>query len=386
MQFWCKKLCSLSSLLVIFLMLAGCGLFPTEEVSLAPPLIEPEEITYRTAEAKIGYIEDSIKKQAYFVPIIDKDHFFTSRAGRLKAICVEVGDTVKAGDVIAEFLTEGIEKEIDYQKIAVDSQTKGLTYIEQKSEIEIKALKNNLADLEEKYQEMCDSASVYTANDIENVKKELENQKIMLDKLILDYSNSVGMKQNELMSAELKLAQLEEELSQCMLAATVDGVVTYTLDAKEGDMIDIYRNIATISDSKTLYLEYKGTQANEFKIGQEVDITLDEKAYTGKVVLTPQSVPFEEIEKYRDTVQIKMEKLPSGVEMGDRAEIKLILEFSDNAVIIPRRALKTYLGKDAVYTLDEGIRLERYVQKGVETINDVEIIEGLEAGEFVIIE
>ena len=55
------------------------------------------------------------------------------------------------------------------------------------------------------------------------------------------------------------------------------------------------------------------------------------------MVLTPASVPFEEMEKYKETVQIKMEELPDGVEKGDSAEIKAYQDFSENAVIIPKK-------------------------------------------------
>jgi macrolide-specific efflux system membrane fusion protein len=113
---------------------------------------------------------------------------------------------------------------------------------------------------------------------------------------------------------------------------------------------------------------------------------VDKKTYSGEVVLTAASVPFEEMEKYKETVHIKMEELPEGVKMGDRADIKLIRDFSENAVIIPKNALKTYLGKDVVYILEDGIRIERFVQRGVQSISDVEITEGLEAGEQVIID
>lgn len=386
MQSSIRKLIPLLILMSILLNLTGCGLFPTEEETLAPPLVEPEEITYRTAEVTIGYIEDSIKKQAYFVPVVDKDHFFTTRAGRLKAIHAELGDAVTEGDVIAEFLTDGIERELEVQKLAVGSQIKGLSYVEQKSEIEVKAYKLNLANLEAEYDEMSRNASVYTANDIENVQKELENQKITLEKMLLDYSNTIDMKKDELMLAEMKLTQLQQDLEECKLKASVSGIVTYVLDVNEGDMVDMYKNIVTISDPKVLHLQYKGSNASDFNLGQEVSVAIEEKTYVGKVVLTPASVPYDELERYRDTVQIKLDKLPQGVESGDRAEIKLVREFSENAVIIPKRALKTYLGKDAVYVLDEGIRLERYVQKGVQTTNEVEITEGLEVGEIIIIE
>jgi multidrug efflux pump subunit AcrA (membrane-fusion protein) len=373
-------------IVVFFMVLASCSLFPAEEETLAPPLVEPGEISYRTAQATIGYIEDSIKKTAYFVPVLDRDHFFSARAGRLKAIHVKPGDTVKAGDIIAELLTDGIEKEIEYQKLTVDTQLKSLRYIEQKSEIDIQAAQKRLTDLEEKYDEMKRNSSVYTANDIENMKQEMESQKFSLDKLILDYTNQLDMKQNELMSAQMKLAQLEEDLVQCRLVATVDGTVTYARDVDEGDSIDIYQTLVTISDPRVLQLEYKGNQTSDFRLGMEVAVTCNKQTCKGEVVLTPASVPFEEMEKYKDTILIKLSELPEGVERGDSAEIKLVRDFSENAVIIPKRALKSYLGKDIVYILDDGIRIERYVQKGVQSVNEVEIIEGVEAGELVIIE
>jgi len=366
--------------------LSACGLLPTEEEVLAPPLVEPEQITYKTAEATIGYIEDSIKKTAYFIPVIDKEHFFTNRSGRLKAIHVKPGDTVKAGDVIAELLTNDIEKEIESQKILVDSLIKACSYIEQKSAIEIKAAENNLADLEKRHREMKENAGLYAANDIENIENEIKNQKINLEKLILDYSNQLEMKKNELMLAELKLAQLEEELDQCRLYASADGIVTYVLNINEGDIVDVYKTIVTISDPKVLYLEYKGSNSGDFKLGMKVQVTVNKKTYSGEVVLTAANVPFEEMEKYKETVQIKLDELPEGVKMGDSAEIKLVRDFRENAVIIPKRAVRTYLGKDVVYVLEDGIRVERYVQKGIQSTSDVEITEGVKAGELVIIE
>lgn len=188
------------------------------------------------------------------------------------------------------------------------------------------------------------------------------------------------------MLAELKLTQLEEELGQCRLYASVDGIVTYALKINEGDIVDVYKTIVTVSDPKVLHLEYKGNSSGDFKIGMKVQVTVDKKTYSGEVVLTAASVPFEEMEKYKETVHIKMEELPEGVKMGDRADIKLIRDFSENAVIIPKNALKTYLGKDVVYILEDGIRIERFVQRGVQSISDVEITEGLEAGEQVIID
>lgn len=385
----CIRKSTLLVVLTIFLtvaMFSGCSLFPKEEDTLSPPLAEPVGITYNTEEAKIGYIEDSIQRTAYFIPVMQKSLYFRYRSGRLKAIHVKTGDNVKAGDVIAELLTDGLEKEVRFQELAVDSSRKACTYAEQLAEIEIKAAKDKLDALTKKLDNMLRNSGAYAANEIESIENEKANQEILLAKLSLNHSNTIEMRKNDLASAELKLLQLQEELEQCKLVSPVDGIVTYTASLKEGDTVDSYKTIVTVADPKELRLEYQGSSASDFKLGMQVDVIIGDNHYPGEVVLTASSVPFEEMEKYKDTVHIKMESIPEGVEKGDRANIKIIRNFSENAVIIPKKALRTYLGKNVVYTLKDGIRMERYVEKGVESVNEVEIKQGLDAGELVIVD
>lgn len=378
----------LLSITVVFisLILGGCGLFPVEEDVLTPPLAEPEEIEYRTDEVRIGYIEDSIQRSAYFIPIMHENLYFSYRGGRMKEIHIKLGQNVKAGDLVAELLTDGLEREIELQSILVDSRVKDCSYAEQLAEIEINAAADKLSALENKYQSMHQNTEVYAVNDIERVYEEMNNQKILVGKVKLNYSNQIELKKNELAMAELKLKQLNEELEQHKLFSPVSGIVTYTLDIKEGDTINAYSTVATISDPRILQLEYKGDAAKDFVLGMEVEVTVNKEIYTGEVVLTPSSVPFAEMDKYKDTILIKMEKLPEGVQKGDRASIKLVRDFSENAIIMPKRALRSYMGKSLVYVLEDGLRVEKYVKTGVQTTTEVEIIEGLQPGEQVVID
>ena len=381
-----KFLLLLITVVFISLILSGCGLFPVEEDVLTPPLAEPEEIEYRTDEVRIGYIEDSIQRSAYFVPIMHENVYFPYQGGRMKEIHITLGEEVKAGELVAELLTDGLEREIELQSILLDSRIKDGRYTEQLAEIEINAAVEKLLALDNKYQSMHQNTEVYAINDIERVLEELNNQKIIVEKVKLNYSNQIEIKKNELAMAELKLKQLNEELDQHKLISPVSGIVTYTLNIKEGDTINAYSTVATISDPRILQLEYKGDAAKDFVLGMKVEVTVNKEVQSGEVVLTPSSVPYAEIEKYKDTILIKMEKLPEGVQKGDRASIKLVRDFSENAVIIPKRALRSYMGKKLVYVLEDGLRVEKYVQTGVQTTTEVEIVEGLQPGEQVIID
>ena len=106
--------------LVIILLvigLSGCYLFPKEEEVLAPPLIEPPEITYETLEATRGTIEKKITAGGNFVSIEQGNMFFKNRGGRLKKVYVKVGDIVEKGDLLAELDSGDLENQIKQQKI-----------------------------------------------------------------------------------------------------------------------------------------------------------------------------------------------------------------------------------------------------------------------------
>src|SRR5690606_28641602 len=89
--------------------LSGCYLFPKEEEVLAPPLVEPPEITYETQEVKKGVIEKKITASGTFVSIEQANMFFKHRGGRLKKIHVKVGDYVEKGQLIAELDSADLE-------------------------------------------------------------------------------------------------------------------------------------------------------------------------------------------------------------------------------------------------------------------------------------
>lgn len=386
MELHFKKSFLLIVLTVSILAVSGCSLFPMEEDVLTPPLAEPEEITYQTEEARIGNIEDSIQRSAYFIPIMYESLFFRYRGGRMKDIYVNVGATVKAGDLVAELLSDSLEREIEQQSILVNSKIKDCAYAEQLAEIEMKAAKDKLETLEENYLSMKQKTEIYAVNEIERAFEEMKSQQLLVEKMQLNYSNQIEMKKTEVALAELKLKQLKEEMELNKLISPVSGIVTYIMNAKEGDMVDAYTTILSIADPSILQLEYKGDSAKDFKLGMKVEVTINKEAYQGEVVLTPQSVPYEQYEKYKDTILIKPEVLPPDVERGDRASIKLVRDSSENTVIIPKRALRSYMGKDLVYVLEDGLRIEKYVKIGVQTSTEVEILEGILPGELVIVD
>lgn len=323
----------LALLLFSLFSLSGCYLFPKEEEVLAPPLIEPPEITYETMTVKRGTIEKKIMGSGSFVPVTHSNLFFKNRSGRLKAIHVKPGDEVKEGDIIAQLDTGDLENQIEQQKI-------------------------NLKKARTRYNQVKAQGG---------------------DK----YSLEIAWCDVEL--ASLQLENLERQLEEAVLRSDMTGTVVYVNnDVQEGDYIDAYQTLVRVADPRQLQLQYSGSNNSDFKLGQEVNVKIKDKVYSGEVVMTPADVPVDAPDNMKDKVQIAVEGLPEDVKMGDTAQIELILDKRENVIVVPRNLVRNYMGRKYVLVLENGLKKERDIEIGLETATEVEVIKGLEEGELLI--
>lgn len=381
---WKLNLFLVSTLFLTFF--SGCGFLPMEEEVLAPPLVEPEQVTYKTEAVKRGYMEKSITVTGYFVPVKMEPHFFRHSSGRLKTFHVGYGDVVKEGDLLAELLTDSLENDITYQQFDVDAKTRSLEYYKEVSAMDLELAKQELAELESKYAAMKETPDLYSVEEINNIEDNIRKKQVDLQKLELNIQNQIFLKSNELEIAKMKLESLKQQLEKSRLYAKIDGRITFISRHVEGDYIDAFTTVAVISDERELQIEYNGREASNFKLGMQVEVTIGNEVYTGEVVMNPTSVPYEELDKYRETVRFTLDKIPEGVKRGDSARIKLMLEARDNTLMVPSNAVRLYMGNRIVYVLEDGIRVEKRVETGIEQGNMVEIIDGLTEGELVIID
>ena len=320
----------LSLLTFLLFSLTGCYLFPKEEEVLAPPLIEPPEITYDTTAVKRGTVEKKITGSGSFVSISQSNLFFKSRGGRLKAIYVKLGDEVKEGDIIAELDTGDLENQIKQQEINL-----------KKARIRYNQVKAQGGD---------------------------------------EYSRQLAWYDVEL--ASLQLENLEKQLEEAVLRSDTAGTVVYVNNnVQEGDYVNTYQTLVRIADPKQLQLQYSGSNNSDFKLGQEVNVKIKDKVFSGEVVMTPANVPVDAPDSMKNIIRIAVEGLPAEVEMGDSAQIELILDKRENVIVLPRNLVRNYMGRKYVLVLEDGLKKERDVEIGLETATEVEIVKGLEEGE-----
>lgn len=170
--------------------------------------------------------------------------------------------------------------------------------------------------------------------------------------------------------------------------STIDGTVT-AVYADVGDRVGSGSSIAEIGDLQRLsvitYIPER--YINYLKIGLMAEISLEafpEKSFQARVMqLNPV------VDSTSRSLEIKLEILDPDpqIRAGMFAAMKLITQERKNVIALPLTAITAYYDETVVYVLKEDATVERRsVKTGLASEEKIEIVEGLEAGEEVVVQ
>lgn len=338
-----RKALSISLAFVLFAVsFCGCSLLPTEEDVIAPPLVEPETVEYKTTTVGRGDIIKYLNASGNFVSTLQYDVAFEERAGYISELAVSNGVEVEEGQIIAKLDVEDLEQQILMQKYTVE-----------KLQINLEAA----------------------------IDGKLENQMSDAQK------RSVRLAEIDLEIAQITLQRYYTELNKSTIYAPVSGQVVYMTDKKVGEYINTKNTVCRIADPTALYVRYEGSDVSSFNLNADVEVTIQGEKYAGKVVVTPQTAPDEEAANRQYVLVEVLDGVPEDTEIGDLATLRLILDERTNVLVLSRSLIRSY-GSGSYYVrvlTEDGTVQERPVELGLSTSTEAEILDGLEEGEQVII-
>ncbi|MGI5900608.1 MAG: efflux RND transporter periplasmic adaptor subunit [Christensenellales bacterium] len=387
--------------------LGGCFLLPAEEAVLAPPLVEPEEIVYKTEPVMRGNMEDKRIITAYFAPIVSHSLYFTKASGRVQSIDIALGKEVEAGDILVELENENIQRRIRDQELVVKRLESRLNearsggadeYAIKLAQLDLEAANNVYQDLLAEKTEISTRHGVDTnpalQEQLENIDTKMRDQLIQLEKLQLKLEqleqggNSYQVEQAayELESAENSLNDLYAEYENTVLRAPITGRITWMKTMNVGESVGTYSSIITLSDPTQLVLQYDNSKASEFPVGMKVSIAYEKETYTGTVESNPQTNPPSENGSKNDYARFTIDGFDlSTAAAGASAQITAVLDSREDVIVISKNRVNTFQTRYYVNVLVDGIKEERDIQIGLQTATEVEVLKGLEEGELIII-
>ncbi len=396
------------ALVALSLGLGGCFLLPAEEAILAPPLVEPEEIVYKTEPVKRGNIEDKRVITAYFTPLVSHSLYFTKASGRVQAINITLGKEVEEGEVLVELENENIQKRIRDQELVVkrlESKLKEARggsvdeYAIKLAQLDLEAANNSYQDLLTEKLDLSSRHGIDTnptlQEQLENVEKKVRDQLIQVEKLQLKLEQlqqgsgsnyQVEQAKYELESAENTLNDLYDEYENTVLRAPISGRVTWMQLMNVGEPVGTYSSIVTISDPTQLVLQYENSKAAEFPVGMKVSIVHERQTYTGTVESNPQTNPPRENGSKSDYARFTIDDFDlTTVAAGASAQVTAVLDSREDAIVLSKNRVNTFQTRYYVNVLVDGLKEERDIQIGLQTATEVEVLNGLEEGELIII-
>lgn len=291
-------------------------------------------------------------------------------AGRVADSVLDVGKRVNRGDTLVRLDTGDVDLEIERTKNEIVAARRKVE-LGSTLRADVLNMRDTIANLERQAQ-----IGAYPQAELEKQRRSLQQleQRMELDEVNLKLA---------LENLENLLRAKEREKLKMSITAPADGVVTAVF-ARAGDLIGSNSPIATII-ATTRTVEAKLSEENfaAVRVGQKASVrflTFGADQYDATIT---KILPSADSQTQRYTVFLDV-ALPEGRTLvpGLTGEVSITIAQRENAIIVPRRAL---VG-DYVYVVDGSRLVRRRVEKGYESLNQVEILKGVQKDEQVLVE
>lgn len=339
---------------------------------LAPVGVETAEATRADLSPGVFGIGTVEARHAYAVGPI--------QAGRLLSVAVDQGDRVVAGQLLAELdpVDLGPRAEAARSAAARARQTAQASQA-QVAEADSRA---RLAQVNsERYQAL--HRQNFVAKEMADSRR--HEAAAAEASLAAARANAVAA-QREIGRAEADLRGIELVRQSLALVSPIDGVVT-AREAEPGTTVVAGQAVLRLVDPAQLWVRARVDQARAegVQAGQATDIVLRSTpgvALTGKVVrieLQSDALTEERI------VNVAFDPAPAQLYLGELAEVTIRLPGAKNVLSVPRAALTQHQGTPGVWRIEQGRARFQPVEPGVQTMERVQIVSGLAAGDRLIV-
>jgi len=325
--------------------------------------------------------------------------------GTVEKVYVNLGDTVKAGDVLFEIDDTNL-------RLAAEQAAASLSSAQASYDMNIGA---NLENTVTQLQASVDSYEIQYSDllrDLENTKalyeagaaskQTLDTLQSSADKLKLQLETTKenlrltrektvdGTKksaQAALTQAQLALESAQTQLGHTRVKAEIDGVIS-SCNVTAGSTVGTQGAVMTIVNTDKLKFTFNISDdyINRVLAGSKAYITISaasEAPYEGTITYIS---PAADSTTMLYPVEIHIDKTDDKIKPGMFAALKLVVDKRENTVSVPLNAVIEKGDEKFVYIVDENnIAHKRSVETGIRNDKNIEITSGVQNGEKVVV-
>lgn len=323
---------------------AGCGNEEQKPKGPPPTLVTTAPAQVRNLEITQESIGSVDTQTAPFVA--------AEVAGRVTRILADVGQRVRAGQVLAEL--DPRDQQLAQQTAAAEAAR-------------VQALLQNQQRLVERYQKLVQQGFV-SETALDNAESQLAAYR------------------EQARAAQAQLEAAERNLARTKIVAPISGRVEQRLVAV-GDFVSVGKAVFQLTASQTVrvHLPFPETLAAQLRTGLRA--RLSTPTAPGKVVEGRVSEIRPMVGAQNRSIDVIVDvPNPGDWRPGASVSGAIVLGERPNAVTVPEQSLVLRPAGEVVYVLNDGKAEQRVVQTGLRQEGMVEITSGVNAGETVIVD
>jgi HlyD family secretion protein len=201
-----------------------------------------------------------------------------------------------------------------------------------------------------------------------------------LQREALDFETGDRARQME--RQRLVVAELERRVRELTIAAPFDGLVA-GVDVQDRDAVQPNAPLLTVVDLSEYEIEVRipDSYADDVAPGLPAVISLGGKTWKGELTAVSPEVTNSQVQ---GTVHFAG-KVPDGLRQSQRVSVRLVLERRPGVLKVPRGPFLDSGGGRQAYVLADGLATLRQIRTGATSVGEVEIVEGLQAGEQIVL-
>lgn len=353
--------------LLVAALLVGCGTTMPQEDKIV--LIEQD------AEAPVEYVMGTVLVtdviatkgvRCSYQQVSDSGAKFSLNNRRVTAVYVKKGDEVEEGQLLAELdvsaelkQMEELEHKIARAKIELEYLQKNKT-----SKVEEAKLQYQYFPAWETIQDKSRDQAIW------DIEAEFQYA-------IEDYEDTIAVD-------EERLDGLKDVISKNQLFAPRSGIVSYVKSGLMGSYIwSVDEPVINIMDTSVCVFETKNTEYAKY-FNKDTVATLN--IASGNAKGTHELVPFEMI-NWGETLRFTA-RVENSIEatLGDNGTLYVTIGEKDDVLAVAKEAVHRADNKRFVYVVgNEGLREIKWIVTGMEGDSYIEVLEGLEEGEKVVL-
>jgi multidrug resistance efflux pump len=388
------------------LMVAGCGVVALAVVAffvwrLKPAAPEVDRATVWTDAVKRGPLLRQVRGPGTLVPREDKIRLIPAEtAATVVRIRVLPGAKVEPGTVLMDLVDPQLQQELldaqlqlkgaqaDYintrakvQSDLMDQKAAGATVGADYTQAQLQARTDkSLYDLGV-ISGLTYSASKGKADEL-TTRNDLEKQRVTMNEKAIE--TQLAVQQTKVDQAKALLGLKQRELDALSVRAGIKGVL-FEIDHQVGEHVDVGTTLAKVVQPEQLKASLKiaETQARDIQIGQPAEIDTHNGVIEGKVMRIDPGV-------LNGTVTVDVE-LAGALPLGARPDLSV-----DGTIDLDRMADVLFIGRPAFGNENSTISLFKLgvdgktavrvpVKVGRASVNSIQVVEGLQAGDTVIL-